>query len=205
MCFMERATLTTAAVEEWRPVVGYEGLYEVSNLGRVRSLDITRIQLSRKGNPFKRRICGHILKAGYNSVTGYLYVNLWNRIGHTYRVHRLVAMAFIPNPYNLSDVNHKDENKLNNRVDNLEWCTKQYNLTYNGLVERRSAPRRKYVEQLTLEGQHIAYYFGVKNIERLTGYRSCNISAACRGEKPQYRGYIWRYVNNPFEEDKTHK
>lgn len=107
--------------EIWKDVKGFEGLYQVSNLGRVRSLD------RRKNNHFFR---GRILRQPKDK-DGYCLVTLndgkRSKMG---RVHRLVALAFIPNPENLPEVNHIDENKENNRIDNLEWCTTKYNLTY---------------------------------------------------------------------------
>ena len=109
-------------IEEWRPVVGYEGLYEVSSYGRVRGVDrYDNRNCFRKGkvlSPFKDRY-------------GYLSVVLsCNGKCKTTNVHRLVAKAFLPNPDNLPQVNHKDEVKLNNCVDNLEWCSAKYNNTY---------------------------------------------------------------------------
>lgn len=122
--------------EVWRDVVGYEGLYEVSNLGRVRSLDRvvahhTAGKAVRKGRMRKLAFDGH-----------YLNVSL-SKDGKTVvrRVHRVVAQAFIPNPDNLSDVDHIDCDKLNNRVDNLRWCTSAENTRFawdNGLI--RSVP-----------------------------------------------------------------
>lgn len=101
--------------EEWRPVKGYEGLYEVSNMGRVKSLHAPQ---------------GIILKQGTYS-NGYMGANL-SKDGTTNMklVHRLVAIAFIQNPNNYEEVNHKDGNKKNNTVDNLEWCTRSYNLKH---------------------------------------------------------------------------
>ena len=98
--------------EIWKDIKGYEGLYQVSNFGRVKSS--TKILANR------------LSKRGYYIVTLYK-----NAKGVTKTVHRLVAQAFIPNPDNLPQVNHKDENKLNNRVDNLEWCTAKYNINYS--------------------------------------------------------------------------
>ena len=113
-------------IEEWRPVVGYEGLYEVSNTGRVRSVD----RYIKNGHSSYRLHKGKVislLKGEY----GYIQVNLYYN-GKNYKkyVHRLVAQAFIPNPDNLPQINHKDEDKTNNRVDNLEWCTAKYNINY---------------------------------------------------------------------------
>lgn len=110
--------------EEWRPVKGYEGLYEVSNMGRVKSLHYGK---------------SRILKQITNT-NGYMAVDLHkDGTRSPKRVHRLVATAFIPNPHNKPEVNHKDGNKKNNTVDNLEWCTSSYNTKHayrNGLVNK---------------------------------------------------------------------
>ena len=107
--------------EEWRAVVGYEGLYEVSNLGRVKSL--FRYKQIVKGVPTNR---------------GYLRVTLCkNKVHKLCSIHRLVATAFIPNPYNYPCVNHKDEERTNNQADNLEWCSYKYNVNYGNILEKK--------------------------------------------------------------------
>jgi len=115
-------------IEEWRPIEGYEGLYDVSSYGRVRSLD-----------RYDNRNCfrkGHILKQS-NDGRGYMSIVLClNGIFKRYLIHRLVAQTFIPNPDNLPQVNHKDENKSNNRIENLEWCNQKYNNDYGSRKER---------------------------------------------------------------------
>ena len=112
--------------EIWKPIVGYEGYYEVSNLGRVRSID--RFVIDKTGRrQFKK---GTLLNYRPDR-QGYCIVSLSiNRKYKTKCVHTLVADAFIPNPDNLPQVNHKDEVKSNNCVDNLEWCTAKYNANY---------------------------------------------------------------------------
>lgn len=123
--------------ELFKAIEGYEGLYEVSNLGNVKSL---------------RR--GIILKPG--KARGYLKVNLRkDNKSQYFAVHRLVAMVFIPNPENLPYVNHKDENPSNNCVENLEWCSAQYNNTYGTAIKRRVETRtgREYIEDPELRHQ----------------------------------------------------
>ena len=121
-------------MEEWKSIPGYECLYEVSNLGRVRSLDRYV-----KGKSESYRLHkGKVLSPGKDK-DGYLQVCLCcNGKYKIISVHRLVAQAFIPNPDNLPMINHKDEVKTNNSVDNLEWCTVKYNSNYKGVLKRRS-------------------------------------------------------------------
>ena len=120
-------------MEEWKSISGYEGLYEVSSYGRVKRLKISYIR--------KNGIMVHkpelILKPNYFS-GGYFRVGMYkNKTFKYYLIHRLVAQAFLPNPDNLPEVNHKDEDKSNNRVDNLEWCDHKYNMNYGTLQQRR--------------------------------------------------------------------
>ena len=194
---MERATLTTAAVEEWRPVVGYEGLYEVSSLGRVRSLDRYIDTVSGLGEPYKRFSKGRVLKLLYNN-KGYLHITLYNGTTDKQKlVHRLVAQAYIPNPYNLPEVNHKDQNPVNNRVDNLEWCDRIYNVNYADGRERHRRAVSRPIEQLTMDGQHIAYYLGIKTICKNTNMCRRSIQRCLHGlkrHKSAY-GYRWRYAD----------
>ena len=114
--------------EIWRPIEGYEGLYEVSSYGRVRSLD-----------RYDNRNCfrkGKVLSP-IKDKDGYIQVSLYyNRKMYKKYVHRIVAEAFLPNPDNLPEVNHKDEDKTNNNVTNLEWCDRKYNLSYGSRQER---------------------------------------------------------------------
>lgn len=123
--------------EIWKPVKEYEGIYEVSNYGRVRSIG-SKHYVNKNGGGFYRFRTGRIFKI-QNASNGYKQVVLSkNGKQRIYRVHRLVAEAFIPNPLGLPEVNHKDENRANNNVDNLEWCTHQYNNSYGNKPARGS-------------------------------------------------------------------
>ena len=112
--------------ELWKAIAGYEGLYEVSNFGRVRSIE--RYRKSKNGSvaPVKSRYLKPKINRGY-----YMYSLSKNAKLHFHNAHRLVAEAFIPNPLNLPQINHKDEDKLNNFVENLEWCDASYNTRYS--------------------------------------------------------------------------
>lgn len=185
--------------EIWKDVKGYEGLYQVSNLGRVRSLDRV-VKASYNSTMLKK---GKILKQQKNE-NGYLYVFLTkDKKEKNCRVHRLVAEAFIPNPLKLPQVNHKDENKLNNCVENLEWCDGKYNCNYGTCTERRSEKMSeillnrddlsKRVIQYTLDGKFVAEYLSTMDVRRKLGFDNGNISKCCNGKQKTYKGYTWRY------------
>lgn len=131
--------------EIWKSVVGYENLYEVSSFGRVRSVDRTTIGKTAFSDDSLYHFKGKILKQGNRKTSGmpYKQVVLYKNKEHkTVAVHRLVAEAFIPNPDNLPQVNHKDENPSNNNVSNLEWCTCKYNVNYGTATDRRALKTR---------------------------------------------------------------
>ena len=127
--------------EIWLPIEGYENLYEVSNLGRVRSLEHTVI----KKNGVKLKVPGKILKPRSNN-RGYLMIRLYkNGIYRDFLLHRIVSTAFIPNPDKKFQVNHLDEDTLNNSAENLEWCTQKENVNYGTGIKRSSEKRSKQV------------------------------------------------------------
>lgn len=119
-------------MERWKPIKDYEGIYEVSSWGRVRSVDREKIQPSRWGHDIVKHYKG-VVRTPIPHKDGYLVVSI---CGKNKLIHRLVAEAFIPNPNNLPIINHKDENPANNHVSNLEWCDCQYNNTYGTILER---------------------------------------------------------------------
>lgn len=177
-------------VEVFKPIIGYEGLYEVSNLGNVRSCDrnITGKNGTRlyKGRPLAIKDDTH----------GYLTVNLWrnNKLKH-FKVHKLVALAFIPNPDNLRDVNHKDENPYNNNVENLEWLSHKSNINYGTRNTRANSTHSKTVAQYSKETKDLlATYKNAYIAEEQTGICETGISACCTGKRKSAGGYIWKFV-----------
>lgn len=124
--------------EMWKDISGYEGLYQISSTGKIKGLPRVTVQ-----NQIlkERMLVPNVLNNGYLQIT--LYKDGKHK---SFLVHRLVANAFIPNPENLPEVNHKDENKTNCNIDNLEWCTRKYNLNY-GTRNKRSAESRSKKEK----------------------------------------------------------
>lgn len=176
--------------EIWKSVVGYDGLYEVSNLGRVRSCDRTRII----HNQFGEYTCftkGQILKQ-YN-IKGYLRVALCGDCKKRYLVHRLVAEAFIPNPDNLPEVNHKSEIKTQNNVENLEWCDRVYNVNYGTGIERQRKLTSKKIVQLTLDNKVVKVWPSVIEAKR-NGYS--NAGKCVLGKGKTNKGYKWMYYED---------
>ena len=160
--------------EEFRAVKGYEGLYEVSNYGRVRSL--------KNG---KERI----LKGAINC-DGYLYVDLCKNSRHLkYYIHRLVAIAAIPNPYGLPQVNHINEDKQSNVVTNLEWCDAKYNVNYGTATQRRS----KCVYQYSVSGEFVAEYPSIREAARQNGIWHSSINHCCNSTQNSAGGYVWSF------------
>jgi hypothetical protein len=178
----------------WKDIEGFEGFYQVSNLGKVRSLDAVIECKSRTGNPFVLHTKGQIIRPQvYKS--GYFYVHLCHKQkGRNIKIHRLVAEAFIPNPNNLPCINHKDEDKANNSSANLEWCDVMYNNNYGTHYDRMAVTRQRPVEQLTLDGQHVAYYASRKDAELKSGgkFHAATIIGVLSGRRKTAYGYQWR-------------
>ena len=165
-------------MEEWRDIKGYEGAYQVSSYGRIRSF---------KNNKVK------VLKAQYH-YKGYLFVTLLkNGTSKKYKVHRLVAQAFIPNPNNYPQVNHKDEVKDNNVVENLEWCTASYNNTYNNKAKKIGETHNKKVICLNT-GEIFDSVKDARNKYNIKGRG--NISECCKGKRKTAGGMKWAYYES---------
>lgn len=188
-------------IEEWRDIPGYEGYYKVSNIGRI-------LRLPRHKPTDKRDTHNNIRKQRL-SPNGYWRVNLSkDNIVKWFGVHRLVAMAFIPNPDNLPYVNHKDENPQNNVVSNLEWCTVQYNCEYGTARERQRISRannpndklaRKLVGEknskpircFTPDGTLYGIYKSLTEASNVTKVHISTIVRHCKGK-------VWNDINRPI-------
>lgn len=170
--------------EEWRPVVGYEGRYEVSNLGRVRSID--RLVYHKESNTY-HKVKGILLSLCLDR-KGYQFVALGAGRNNQKRVHRLVAEAFIPNPENKKFIDHINTIRTDNRIDNLRWVTCSENCNNPNSLSKRTIP----VVQIDPKtNEVIKKWPSVSSVER--AFNSKNISACCNGKIKTSRGYIWRH------------
>lgn len=166
-------------MERWADIKGYEGLYQVSDLGRVCRLSHGKRKIRRFG-----------------SSHGYYVVSLCKEgKTHGYSVHRLVATAFVPNPDNLPQINHKDECKTNNVALNLEWCDATYNNNYGGHPERVSVTKSIDVLQCDLDGNVVKKWRGVSRASRELGICRTSISFCLTGRYRTAGGFIWKYAS----------
>ena len=178
-------------VEVWKDIPGYEGLYQVSTFGNVRSLNWRNMNVVRD-----------LYLKPHNK--GYLQVELSkNGRKKMITVHRLVAMTFIPNPNELPTVNHKDENKHNNNVENLEWCTTSYNTSYSRdkhpeKYAHRGVPYRykQKIEQVdVLSGDTVRVWDNIVTIKSEKNFNTWSISECCKGNRKTAYGFKWRFAN----------
>lgn len=194
--------------EVWKPIMGFEGLYEVSNYGRVKSLE--RIV---KGYHGLYKLKERILKLFYSRYVGVKLSKDGCNSFHS--IHRMMAEAFLPNPHNYQCVNHKDEDRYNNFIwvnedgsvdpdkSNLEWCTQKYNVNYGTGIERCSNARKNNpkkstpILQFSLSGDLIKEYPSIAEAHRQTGINKGNIGECCRYNKKYTHagGFIWRFKN----------
>ena len=182
--------------EVWKDVVGFEGLYRVSDKGKVHSV-------ARKDS-IGRKCGGRMLTPRYDK-DGYLRVTLHKNGKHKTRfIHRLVAGAFVPNPNGYSEINHRDENKVNNYANNLEWCTREYNNNYGTRSERSGQAQSKKVKAINIETNEVITFNSTVEVG-CKGYDQGGVAKACRGvykgragklvggDGRTYKGYRWSY------------
>lgn len=172
--------------EIWKDIVGFEGIYQVSNLGRIKSFQ-----------KWKRASCPdeYVLKSTVAN-NGYCQVTLYNgKKRAKYLVHRLVAEAFIPNPNGLPHINHIDENPENNAASNLEWCTPLYNNRYGTAKLRAMMTKGKPIQQFFINGQWIATYANPTIASKITGIKQKTITSCASGHMKTGEGYVWKWVD----------
>lgn len=168
-------------MENWRDIPGYVGIYEVSDNGNVRRKE-------------KYKAVPGVLRP-LKMPNGYLSVDLSYKCKKKrFGIHRLVAMAFIPNPDRLPQINHKNEIKTDNRVENLEWCTQGYNNNYGTARFRSSVKLSTPIIQLTKDGKKIREFYGMHEAARKTGIYVQNIHKCCVGTYKTAGGYKWKYA-----------
>ena len=170
--------------EIWKDVKNYGGLYQVSNLGRIKSLP------RNTNNKYKNGV----IKQNVIRGKSYYYVNLYNKGTKLFTVHKLVAETFIPNPNNLPCINHIDGNKLNNRVDNLEWCSYSGN-EIHAYKHNLKTPLFKKVNQYDLNGNFIKTWNSIKEANNF--YGTSHISECCNDKSNRNiaKGYLWKYAS----------
>ena len=170
--------------EIWKDVIGFEGKYQVSNLGNVRSLNYKRLGIIKEISP-------------ETDLNGYLCVTLYagHCEQHRKMVHRLVAETFLLNPSNLPQVNHKDENKKNNKLDNLEWCNAKYNINY-GTGHQKTVKAALENQAFTVKClDDNREYISARDAARDKNTQHSGILRCCRGERKTAGGYHWAFIN----------
>ena len=170
--------------EVWKDIKDYEGLYQVSNMGRIKSLK----RYEKSGSKIRLRN-EKILKQKNTMGYNYVILSKFNKL-KTYRIHRLVAETFISNPQQLPQVNHIDGNKLNNKAKNLEWCTASYNIKE---AYRLNLSKTRKVIQYNLNGDFIKLWSSIANASKSLNLDTSAIVKCCKGKRNRVGNYLWRY------------
>ena len=187
-------------MEEWKDIIGYEGIYKISNLGRVERQEFKQVLPNGAIGIIKK----HYIKS-HIGTNGYCYVGLCkNNKVKRMSIHRLVAEAFIPNDDNLPEVNHKDQDRQNNNIDNLEWCDRLYNVRYGTGVEKMGISHGIPIERYTIDGKYIDTWYSERHYLKANNIKGQSmILKVCRRIKPYYTayGYRWKFIGDerPFE------
>lgn len=182
--------------EEFRDIKGYENLYQISNYGRVKSLKRNVLCGNRYNNKKKKRTCQEKILRLTKDKDGYYRIGLYKKPKRAYLiVHRLIAEAFIPNPNDFPCINHKDEVKTNNSIDNLEWCTVAYNNAYGNRTENAKLKLNKPVLQLDRTLNLLNEYKSVADASMKTNTCRSSIYGCCNNKEhfKTANGYIWKY------------
>lgn len=186
--------------EIWEDIPQLKNLYAISNFGRLKSY--ARSLVRADGRRYKTS--ERIVRLSVNHTGYYSYRPSIEGELRSVLIHRLIAEAFIPNPDNLPYVNHRDENKLNNGIENLEWCTAKYNSNYGTCQKRRAntlrnnlRPKLPVIKQYSLNGELINTYVGRREIED-NGFNYRSVRNCCCHNVYTANGYVWRENNDPF-------
>lgn len=173
-------------VEIWKDIQNYEGMYQVSNLGRIKSLS--------RYDALGRHVNEKILTPIEKPKKQYLIIGL-KKDGKRewFHIHRLVGIHFIPNQLKLPEINHKDWDRKNNNVCNLEWCTREYNCKHQRMRRGTGGRRNRKIEQLELDGTVIQSFDSIKAAGEYLGKLGTNIGDCVRGKQKTAHGYMWRY------------
>ena len=184
--------------EVWKDIPEFEGYYQVSDLGRIRSLDRV-VNCKSAGKRFAK---GRVLKDSKRS-DGYRHIALWRGWQKkVFLIHRLVAQAFLLNPENKSQVNHKHGNKIDNRASELEWNTHKENTEHavqSGLIPSTSSPQSLAIVQLSLDQKVLNIWPSAKEVQRRFGYDCSSIAKCAKGKSKTAYGFKWEYANRKSE------